>query len=61
MHGSELEAVPDYNGFVEWLESFQLLRGKRTGDESDDERRIVGTFKGSLKVHRSVELRLSFE
>ncbi|XP_022646249.1 otoferlin-like isoform X4 [Varroa destructor] len=52
VHASELESVADYNGFVEWLESFQLLRGRRTGDESDDERRLVGIFKGSLKVHK---------
>ena len=52
VYTAELESVPEYNGFKEWLESFQLLRGKRTGDENDDERRIVGIFKGSLRVHR---------
>ena len=42
--------MPDYNGFNDWLHSFNLLRGKKTSEEEDDELRCVGKFKGSLKV-----------
>ncbi|XP_035229609.1 otoferlin-like, partial [Stegodyphus dumicola] len=41
----ELENVPDFGGFREWLHSFELYRGKRTGDELEDQNRIVGIFK----------------
>ncbi|XP_050361136.1 otoferlin-like [Nymphalis io] len=48
----ELEAVPEYEGFKEWLQSFELYRGKKTGDDSDDDARIVGVFKGAIKVYK---------
>ncbi|CAM1319906.1 FER1L6 (predicted) [Pycnogonum litorale] len=48
----ELENVPEFNGFTEWLHTFDLFRGKKTSDESEDEKRIVGKFKGSLKVYK---------
>lgn len=48
----ELEAMPEYNYFKEWLLSFPLYRGKKTGDSMEDENRIVGFFKGSIKVYR---------
>lgn len=41
----ELEAVPEYDEFKEWLHSFELYRGKKTGDDSEDENRVVGVFK----------------
>ena len=41
----ELEAVNDFNGFKEWLHTFELYRGKKTGDAEDDESRVVGKFK----------------
>ena len=47
MYNSELEAVPEFNGFKEWLHSYELLRGKNTGDE-DSESRVVGIFKVNL-------------
>ncbi|XP_076068132.1 otoferlin-like isoform X2 [Oratosquilla oratoria] len=46
----ELES--DYRGFREWLHTFELYRGKKTGDDLEDENRIVGKFKGSLKLYR---------
>lgn len=49
---NELEAQLEYNNFKEWLLSFELYRGKKTGDSAEDENRIVGYFKGSLKVYR---------
>lgn len=48
----ELEAQSEYNYFKEWLLSFPLYRGKKTGDSMEDENRIVGFFKGSVKVYR---------
>ncbi|KXJ13200.1 Otoferlin [Exaiptasia diaphana] len=47
---SELEEMLDFNGFNDWLHSFPLFRGKKTSEDDDDEHRIVGKFKGSLKV-----------
>ncbi|KAG8190919.1 hypothetical protein JTE90_014400 [Oedothorax gibbosus] len=49
----ELENVIEFGGFLEWLHSFELFRGKRTGDELEDQNRIVGVFKGSLKVYKT--------
>ncbi|XP_052752524.1 otoferlin-like isoform X2 [Galleria mellonella] len=48
----ELEAVPEYDEFKEWLHSFELYRGKKTGDETEDENRVVGVFKGAVKVYK---------
>ncbi|ROT67741.1 hypothetical protein C7M84_014164 [Penaeus vannamei] len=42
----------EFNGFREWLHTFELYRGKKTGDELEDENRVVGKFKGSLKLYR---------
>jgi hypothetical protein len=50
IYPNELEFEYDY--FREWLLSFSLYRGKKTGDSNEDENRIVGSFKGSLKVYR---------
>ncbi|XP_020629755.1 otoferlin-like isoform X2 [Orbicella faveolata] len=47
---SELEFLLEYNGFNDWLHSFPLYRGKKTSEDDDDDHRIVGKFKGSLKV-----------
>ncbi|XP_053689019.1 otoferlin-like [Sabethes cyaneus] len=48
----ELETLPEYNNFKEWLLSFPLYRGKKTGDSTEDENRIVGFFKGAIKVYK---------
>ncbi|XP_045490218.1 otoferlin-like [Pieris rapae] len=48
----ELEAVPEYEEFKDWLHSFDLYRGKKTGDDTEDDSRVVGTFKGALKVYK---------
>nr|XP_021208193.1 otoferlin isoform X3 [Bombyx mori] len=48
----ELEAVPEYEEFKEWLHSFELYRGKKTGDDTEDESRVVGVFKGALKFYK---------
>lgn len=49
---TELEAQAEFNGFRDWLDTFQLYRGKKSGDEVEDTSRIVGTFKGGLKVYK---------
>lgn len=48
----ELENLPEYGHFKEWLLSFPLYRGKKTGDSTEDENRIVGFFKGAIKVYK---------
>ncbi|XP_031628335.1 otoferlin isoform X2 [Contarinia nasturtii] len=52
IYNNELENQPDYNHFKEWLLSFPLYRGKKTGDSTEDENRIVGFFKGAVKVFK---------
>ncbi|XP_059472296.1 otoferlin isoform X4 [Neocloeon triangulifer] len=49
---SELEAQPEFNAFKEWLQTFDLLRGKKTGEETEDDSRVVGKFKGNIKVYK---------
>lgn len=41
----ELESVSEFNGFTDWLHTFDLVRGKNTGSSEDDESRVVGKFK----------------
>lgn len=45
IYPTELESIPEFDGFKEWLHTFELYRGKKTGDDSEDESRIVGAFK----------------
>lgn len=52
IYNSELENQADYNNFKEWLLSFPLYRGKKTGDSTEDDSRIVGFFKGAVKVFK---------
>lgn len=52
IYNNELENQPEYNHFKEWLLSFPLYRGKKTGDSTEDENRIVGFFKGAVKVFK---------
>lgn len=47
----ELENVINFGGFREWLHSFELYRGKRTGDELEDQNRIVGIFKVNTEFY----------
>lgn len=52
IYPNELEAQVEFEQFKEWLHTFELYRGKKTGDETEDESRIVGSFKGALKVYK---------
>lgn len=36
--------MPEYEEFKEWLQPFELYRGKKT-DDSEDDNRVVGVFK----------------
>jgi hypothetical protein len=42
--------VNDFNGFKDWLHTFDLYRGKNTGSAEDDESRVVGKFKVTMIV-----------
>ncbi|KAL5015843.1 hypothetical protein ScPMuIL_005432 [Solemya velum] len=48
----ELENQPEFNGFKDWLHTFELYRGKNTGNDEADDSRVVGKFKGSLKIYK---------
>ncbi|KAM0725203.1 Otoferlin [Formica fusca] len=52
IYPGELETQLEFEQFKEWLHTFELYRGKKTGDETEDESRIVGSFKGALKVYK---------
>ncbi|XP_071050803.1 otoferlin-like [Onthophagus taurus] len=52
IYPTELEARPEFEGFKEWLNTFPLYRGKKTGDDTDDDSRIVGLFKGAIKLYK---------
>lgn len=45
VYPNELEAQCEFNNFKEWLQTFELYRGKKTGDAEDDASRVVGKFK----------------
>lgn len=47
-----MESLPEYSNFKDWLLPFPLYRGKKTGDSAEDDNRIVGFFKGAIKVYR---------
>ncbi|XP_074657543.1 otoferlin-like [Tubulanus polymorphus] len=48
----ELEEVPAFNHFEDWLRIFPLLRGKKTDDDEDEDERNVGVFKGAICLYR---------
>ena len=57
MYNSELEQVRQFNGFRDWVHTFDLLRGKKDEDEDDEFLRIAGKFKvrlSQLGIIRSV-------
>ena len=45
MYPDELESQEEFEGFTEWLHTFELYRGKKTEEEFNEESRIVGKFK----------------
>ncbi|KAK4877630.1 hypothetical protein RN001_010136 [Aquatica leii] len=52
IYNTELEHIPEFNEFKDWLHTFELYRGKKTGEDSEDENRIVGIFKSAIKVYK---------
>ena len=44
-----MEDVDEFGGFGDFMCSFNLLRGKKTEDEDDEDRRFSGRFKVSKK------------
>ena len=48
---SALEDVEEFGGFGDFMCSFNLLRGKKTEDEDDEERRFSGKFKVWFTLH----------
>ncbi|KAL5107681.1 Otoferlin [Taenia crassiceps] len=51
IYSSELEEVPDFQGFCSPIRNFQLFRGKQEDDDMTAEERAVGYFKGNLKLY----------
>ena len=45
VYPNELEAQSEFDGFTEWLQTFELYRGKKSEEEFEDDGRIVGKFK----------------
>jgi hypothetical protein len=46
---NELESQKEFDGFTEWLQTFELYRGKQSEEEFEDEGRVVGKFKVTFK------------
>ncbi|XP_071963772.1 otoferlin-like [Antedon mediterranea] len=52
IYKTELEFVPEFGGFTEWLRTFDIYRGKNDADEADSSDRIAGEFKGCFCLYR---------
>ncbi|XP_077301198.1 ferlin family C2 domain-containing myoferlin misfire [Arctopsyche grandis] len=52
IYPGELESQSEFEEFKDWLFTFDLYRGKKTEEDIEDENRIVGSFKGAIKVYR---------
>lgn len=59
MYPSELEAQAEFDGFKDWLHTFELYRGKKSATEDTDESRIVGKFKVNEVLLQDIYLFLS--
>ena len=47
---TELEELEEFGGLLDFMKTFNLLRGKKTDDEDDEERRYSGNFKVIFSV-----------
>lgn len=47
---NELENQKDFDSFTEWLQTFELYRGKQGEEGFQDEARVVGQFKVSQSL-----------
>ncbi|XP_043277265.1 otoferlin-like [Venturia canescens] len=53
IYRNELESQPEFQHFREWLDTFELYRGKNSGaGDQDAASRVVGSFKGALRVYK---------
>nr|XP_012151304.1 PREDICTED: otoferlin-like [Megachile rotundata] len=52
VYDGELEMQPEFAGFQDRLRTFELWRGKKTGDPAYDRDNYVGKFKGHIVVYR---------
>uniref|UniRef100_A0AAR5QBP0 C2 domain-containing protein n=1 Tax=Dendroctonus ponderosae TaxID=77166 RepID=A0AAR5QBP0_DENPD len=52
VYANELENQPEFQGFSDMLTSFEIFKGKRTGDELLDEQLTTAVFKGSVKIYQ---------
>ncbi|XP_021575169.1 fer-1-like protein 6 [Carlito syrichta] len=54
IYDGELES--EFNNFEDWVKTFELFRGKSTEDDHGlDGDRVVGKFKGSFCIYKSLE------
>jgi hypothetical protein len=49
IYPNELEAQPEFNGFNDMLQTFDIYRGKGTGDDFLDKANIVGKLKVRIR------------
>jgi hypothetical protein len=45
IYTTELEEQPEFNGFNDLLQTFNIYRGKRTGNDLHDRENVVGKLK----------------
>ncbi|GFR33046.1 otoferlin [Trichonephila clavata] len=48
----ELENVPEFGGFQEWLHSFELIKGKRSHWSSKNEK-VMAIMKGCFRIYKT--------
>lgn len=47
-----MESQPEFDGFSDMLRSFEMYKGKKTGDEIIDDENITAVFKGFVTIYR---------
>lgn len=52
IYPSELEHQPEFKHFTDTLTSFQIYKGKKTGDETVDEENVTAVFKGAIRIYQ---------
>ncbi|XP_066151146.1 otoferlin [Euwallacea fornicatus] len=52
IYPNELEYQPEFQGFSDMLTSFEIFKGKITGDEILDEQLTTAVFKGAVKFYK---------
>lgn len=51
IYHKELEKVPEFKGFNDFIASFTLRRGKTKSKDDDEDENDVGEFKGSFRIY----------